>query len=87
MIHFVFKSKREHILKVNMPNITFPGQHIDIENPHAPRDHVIVPGTAKILFNLDIESKDKTRIAVNNMGRALVKKGAYARLYGNSYHK
>ena len=52
---------------MNMPNITFPGQHIDIENPHASRKHVIVPGTTKILFNLDIESKDKTCIVVNNM--------------------
>ena len=31
-------------------------------------------GTVKISFNLDIESKDKTRSVVNNVGRALVKK-------------
>ena len=41
-----------------------------------PRDHVIITDTVKITFNLDIESTDKTRIVVNNVGRALVKKKA-----------
>ena len=36
--------------------------------------HVIVPGIVKITFNLDIESADKARKVVNNVGRALVKK-------------
>ena len=71
---FAFKGKREHIAKVNMPNIAYPNQHIDIEIPHGSRDHVIVPDTVKIAFNLDIESIDKTRSIVNNLGRALVRK-------------
>ena len=71
---FAFKGKREHIGKVNMPNIAYPNQHIDIEIPHGSRDHVIVPDTVKITFNLDIESTDKGRSIVNNVGRALVKK-------------
>ena len=71
---FVFKGKREHIAKVNIPNMAYPGQHIDIEIPHGLRDHVIVPHTFKIMFNLDTESKDKTRSVVNNVGRALEKK-------------
>ena len=71
---FVFKDKREHIAKVNMPNLAYPGQHIDIEIPHGSRDHVIVPDTVKIMFNFDITSTDKARSIVNNVGRALVKK-------------
>ena len=35
---------------------------------------MVVPNTVKITFNLDIESTDKTRSIVNNIGRALVKK-------------
>ena len=31
---FVFEGKREHIAKVNMPNIAYPNQHTDIEIPH-----------------------------------------------------
>ena len=38
------------------------------------RDHVIVPDTLKITFNLQIESTDKTRRVINNVGRALFKK-------------
>ena len=71
---FAFKGKREHIAKVNMPNIAYPDQHIDIEIPHGSRDHVIVPDTVKYTFNLDIESTDKARSVVNNVGRVLVKK-------------
>ena len=44
------------------------------EVPHGSRDHVIIPDTVKITFNLDIESTDKARSVVNNVGRALVKK-------------
>ena len=53
-----------------MSNIAYPDQHI----PHGSRDHVIIPDTVKITFNLDIESTDKARSVVNNVGRALVKK-------------
>ena len=70
---FAFKGKTEHIAKVNMPNIAYPNQHIDIEIPHGSRDHVIVPDTVKITFNLNIESTDKTRSIVNNADRTLVK--------------
>ena len=73
-MQFAFKGKRDHIAKVNMPNIAYPNQHIDIEIPHGSRDHVIVPDTVKITFNLDITSTDKARSVVNNVGRALVKK-------------
>ena len=71
---FAFKDKREHIAKVNMPNIAYQNQHIDIEIPHGSRDHVIVPDTVKITFNLDITSTGKARSVVNNVGEALVKK-------------
>ena len=75
---FASKGKREHIAKVNMPNIAYPNQHIDIKIPNSSKGHVIVPDTVKITFNLDIESRDKTRSIMNNVGRVLVKKGAPA---------
>ena len=62
---FSFKGKKEHIAKVNMPNIAYPNQYIDIEIAHGSRDHVIIPDTVKT---------DKARSVVNNVGRALVKK-------------
>ena len=71
---FAFKGKREHIAKVNMPNIAYPNQHIDIEMPHGSRDHLIIPDTVKITFNLDITSTGKARSVINNVSRVLVKK-------------
>ena len=73
-IQFTFKSKREHIAKVNMPNIAYPNQNIDIEIPHGSWHHVIIPDTIKITFNLDIELTNKACSVVNIVGRALVKK-------------
>ena len=70
----VFDSKRENKAKFNIPNMAYPGQHIDIEMPHGSRDHVIVQDTVKITFKLDITSTDKARSVVNNVGRAPVKK-------------
>ena len=69
-----FKGKREHIVKVNIPNIGYQNQHIDVEIPAESRDQIIVPDILKITFNLEVESKDKTHSVVNNVGRALVKK-------------
>ena len=71
---FAFKGKREHIVKVKIPNIGYPNQHIDVEISAGSRDQIIVPDTLKITFNLEVESKDKTCSVVNNVGRALVKK-------------
>ena len=74
---FAFKDKREHIAKVNMPIIAYLNQHIDIEIPHGSRDHVIVPDTIKIMFNVDIESSDKARSIMHNVGRVLIEKKAF----------
>ena len=71
---FVFKGRKEHITKVNITNIAYPSQHIDIEIPHGLRDQLILPDTVKITFNLDITSTDKVSSVVNNVARALVKK-------------
>ena len=71
---FAFKDKREHIAKVNMPNIAYPNQHIDTEIQHGSRDHAIVRDTINITLNLGIESTDKIHSIVNNVGRSLVAK-------------
>ena len=70
---FAFKGRREHITKVNIPKIAYPSQHIDIDTPHGSTDHAIIPDTFKIMFNYDVESTDKARSVVNNVGRALAK--------------
>ena len=57
---FAFKDKRWNVAKLNIPNMAYPNQPIDIEKPHDSRDHNIVPDTVKIAFNLVIESTEKT---------------------------
>ena len=73
---FAFKGKRQHFATVNTPNIAYPGQHFKIITPQGSADHVIVPDTIKITFDLEIKSTDKARSVVNNVGRKLVKKSA-----------
>ena len=63
-IWFTFKGKREYIAKINIPNVTLPSQHIDIEIPHGSKYYVILPETVEITFNLDIESTDKTVVSL-----------------------
>ena len=72
-MQFAFEGKREYIAKVNIPNIVYPSQHISIKILHGSRDHIIIPDTVKITFNLDITSSDKAHSVVNNVGRALMK--------------
>ena len=86
---FALKGKGEHIIKVSISILTYPNQHTDTEIPHGSRDHIIVPDTIKTTFNLDIEWIDKTRNIdnlVNNVGRALVKRGANVLFKGNWYN-
>ena len=56
--------------------MAYPSQHIDTEIPHGSRNHVIVASTIKSMFNIDIESTNKTRSIVKNVSRTLVKKKA-----------
>ena len=62
-IQFALTGKRKHTAKVNTLNMPYPNQHIDIPIPHGSRDHTIVPDTVKIMYNIDIESTEKSRIA------------------------
>ena len=69
-----FNGKREHLVKPNMQNMAYPSQHVDIKIPKDSTDHLIVPDTLKISFNLEIGSTDKTCSVVNNVDRALIKR-------------
>ena len=60
-IQFAFKGKRKHLEKANMKDIAYPNQQTDVEIPHGSKDHVILPDTVKITFDLDIESTEKAR--------------------------
>ena len=59
---------------INTPNIAYPGQHFKVKILKGSVDHIIVPNTLKITFDLELTSTDKARSAVSNGGRTLVKK-------------
>ena len=44
-----FKGQIEHIARLNIINIAYPCQHIDIVIPDDSRNHAIVPYTIKII--------------------------------------
>ena len=71
---FAFKSMRKYIAEINIPNMTYPNQHVKIELPHGLSDLIIVLDTIKVTFNLPIESREKRRSIIKNEGRALAKK-------------
>ena len=52
--------------------MVYSKKHTDVEIPLGSRDHVIVPETVTITFNLNIEPKDKARSIVNDVGRPFV---------------
>ena len=54
---FAFKDKREHIAKVNMPNIAYPNQYINIEIPHGSRDHVQIPSKLRLIWTLNQQTR------------------------------
>ena len=50
-----------------------PGRKITVKFPKLSDDDVIVPGTAKLSFKIDLTSTDVDRTIVNNLGRAIIK--------------
>lgn len=64
--------KREKISKINIVNITYLNQHIDIEITHGSKNHVIVRGIANITFNIEVQS---TNIVCSIVKNLVMKKG------------
>ena len=54
---FAFKGKREHIAKVNMSNIAYPNQHIDIQIPHGSRNHDQIPSKLRLTLTLHQQTR------------------------------
>ena len=72
------KSKREHVVVRNTPNIGYPGQQFDVQISRLSSDASIVPNYPKITFGLEVTSKDKNQGIVNNIGRKIAEKKSLA---------
>lgn len=64
--HSEKKRQREAVAKVNIPNVKYPNQHIDIKIPHGSKGYDKVSDNVKIMFNLDVGLTNKTRSIVKN---------------------
>ena len=69
------KGIRQSIVISNNPSTIDAGQILTVRFPNLGADDVIVPGTARLAFKIDLTSKDDAdRTVVNNLGRAIIKK-------------
>ena len=69
------KGNRQSIVVTNNPSTIDANQILTVRFPNLGPDDVIIPGTARVAFNIALNSdEDANRTVVNNLGRAIVKK-------------
>jgi len=69
------KGNRLSIVVTNNPSTIDANQTLTVRFPNLGTNDVIVPGTARIAFNIVSDGgEDDNRTVVNNLGRAIVKK-------------
>ena len=69
------KGNRQGIVVTNNPSTIDANQILTIRFPNLGENDVIIPGTARLAFNITLNGDtDANHTIVNNLGRALVKK-------------
>lgn len=69
------KGSRQKVIVTHNPSEIDQNQLLLVRFPNLGSDDVIIPGTAKLSFSIDLTSTaDSKRTLVNNLGRAIVKK-------------
>jgi hypothetical protein len=69
------KATRQTVITTNNPSTIDENQLLTVRFPNLGPEDLIVPGSAKLAFKIDLESSaDANRTIVNNLGRAIVKK-------------
>ena len=69
------KGHRQSVVTTNNPSTIDENQILTVRFPNLGPEDLIVPGTARLAFKIDLESdSDANRKLVNNLGRAIVKK-------------
>ena len=69
------KGTRQKVIVTHNPNEIDQNQLLLVSFPNLGSDHIIVPGTANLSFNIELSSSaDPKRTLVSNIGRAVVKK-------------
>ena len=69
------KAIRQTVVTTNNPSTIDENQLLTVRFPNLGQEDLIVPGTARLAFKIDLASEsDANRTLVNNLGRAIVKK-------------
>ena len=69
------KGIKQKVVITNNPSTIDENQLLTVRFPNFGKDDVIVPGSARLSFNINLEStEDANRTMVNNIGRAIIKK-------------
>ena len=69
------KGTRQKVIVTHNPSEIDQAQELLVRFPNLGNDHVIIPGTANLSFNIELTSTvDANRTLVSNIGRAIIKK-------------
>ena len=68
------KAKKNTIIVTNNPSQIDQNQMLNVRFPNLSANDLIVPGTAKLTFDITLSSTNKNRTLVKNIGRAIIKK-------------
>ena len=79
---FALKGLRQHIIKTNNSSTIGPGELLTVRFPDLKENHVIIPGTTTLTFNITLAGTDVNRTLVENLGRNIIRK-LIVKLEGN----
>ena len=79
---FALKGLRQHIIKTNNPSTISPDELLTVRFPDLKENHVIIPSTTKLTFNITLVGTDVNRTLVGNLGRNIIRK-LVVKLEGN----
>ena len=69
---FAFKADSQHIKISHTPSTIDQNQDLEVRIPNLGENNVMVPGSLKLTFDLEITSSLNTRYSVNSLAKALI---------------
>ena len=76
------KGIRQSVVITNNPSTIDQNQQLLVRFPNLSSNDVIVPGTVRLAFEIELDSKDQNATVYQNIGRAIIKKTTI-RISGN----
>ena len=77
---FALKGLHQHIIKTDNPSTIGPDELLTVRFPDLKENHVIIPSTTKLTFNISLAGTNRT--LVGNLGKNIIRK-LVVKLEGN----